>query len=120
MTSVERMSGRTVRVGEDLLDARDVIEVGEALIERDGWLQRDSGDAARGWSLHGAIGEAAKRLGEHGTGHDKGGPVARPLRDAATKLLEKVLPDGETEFTFNDKADDADAVIALMRAARGA
>lgn len=103
-----------VKVEPDQLDENDVMEFAEALIEEHGHVKNTGGDAGTGWSIHGAIGEAARRAtGEGG----KDGSRSRVLRDAAaTKIAD--LGRG-TEITINDASDQAGAIAAL-REARGA
>lgn len=120
--------GRLVRVDPDEVNADDVLDFGAAMIEEQGHVVRDSGDASRGWSIHGAIGEAARRVtGESG----KDGPRARELRNAAAEQLRDhhyPPPDPatglaqktptEAEHELNDTATDAATAAERMRAAR--
>lgn len=115
MSVTEIQPGRLVKVEPDELDAKDVLELGEALIEEHGWVQQTGGDETIGWSIHGAVGEAAKRAtGEHG----KDGARARPLRDEAARLVAEAHG-GATEIAVNDNAGSVGEVLAAMRAARG-
>lgn len=107
--------GRLVRIDPAYVDTNDVIELAEALIEEHGHVQQDSGDATRGWSIHGALGEAAHRL-TNDQGKDK--PTARRFRDdAAARILAN---EGRTELEVNDDpATDKQAAIDVLRRARG-
>lgn len=91
--------GRLVRIGPARINVNDVLELAEALIEEHGHIKRDSGSAATGWSLHGAIGEAAKRAV---AAHGKDSPEARPLRDAANEAL-MAAHGGRTDIQLNDE-----------------
>lgn len=119
--------GRLVRVDPDEVSADDVLDFGAALIEEQGHIVRDSGDATRGWSIHGALGEAARRVtGESG----KDGPMARQLRDAAAlQLRDHHFPDIDpatgvqktptvAEHELNDTATGPAEAAERMRAAR--
>lgn len=109
--------GRLVLVEPDGLDARDIIELGEALIEEHGWVQNDGGNEARGWSIHGAVGEAANRAtGSKG----KDTQDARPLRDEAARLISEADQGHRTEQDINDSAPSVDEALLAMRRARGA
>jgi hypothetical protein len=108
--------GKVVRVGPDELDADDILEFGQALIEEQGWVKGESGDATKGWSIHGAVGEAARRaMGQ--TSKSDYGP-GRDLRNEAAAQL-AAANDGRTEADLNDTADTVDQVLALMGAAKG-
>lgn len=120
--------GRLVKVDPDKLDAHDILEFAEVLIEEHGWLQHDSGDTGRGFSLHGAVGEAARRAvtphsvstyvsKDNSTGKRED-PGARELRDAANELL--VAMHGKTDIEINDAASTVDEVLVASRQARGA
>lgn len=117
MSVTEIVPGKLVKVEPDGLGAKDVIELGEALIEEHGWVTGDSGDESRGWSIHGAIGEAAKRA-TGSTGKDS--TEARPLRDEAARMMTESDPNRRGEFEINDQAQSVDHAVAAMRAARGA
>lgn len=107
--------GKVVRVGPDELDADDILEFGQALITEQGWVKGTSGDASQGWSIHGAIGEAARRA----TGSSaKDSGDARSLRNDAAAQLAAAHND-RSEADLNDTADTKDQVLALMGAARG-
>jgi hypothetical protein len=119
--------GRLVKVHPPAFGARDVIELAESLIETHGWVKGDGGDASRGWSIHGAIGEAAARA----TSSQKDSTSARPFRDAAAVLVADAdvelrrahgvpEPARRTEMEINDQAGDVGEVLGVMRAARGA
>lgn len=103
--------GRLVLVEPDQLDANDILDFGAALIEEHGHMTGDSGDEQKGWSIHGAVGEAARRA----TGsHAKDDPASRVLRDEAAR---KIMATHErTEFEVNDSATK-DEAVAAMRAA---
>lgn len=107
--------GKVVRVGPDELDADDILEFGQALIQEQGWVKGESGDATKGWSIHGAVGEAARRA-TGASAKDDG--RARPLRNEAAAQL-AAANEGKTEAELNDSADTVDQVLALMGAARG-
>lgn len=107
--------GKTVIVGPDDLTADDILEFGAALIEEHGHKKGDSGDASQGWSIHGAVGEAARRAtGESG----KDGPRSRVLREVAAQQL--FAKHGKGEFEVNDAAPTpAEAVHAMLDARKG-
>ena len=108
--------GKVVRVGPDELDADDILEFSQALIREQGWVKGKSGDAAGGWSIHGAVGEAARRaMGQ--TSKSDSGP-GRQLRDDAAAQL-AAAHGGKTEVELNDTADTVEQVLALVGAARG-
>lgn len=112
--SVTEIRPGVVKVEPDQLDENDVIELGEALIEEHGWVKNTGGDEKQGFSIHGAIGEAAKRAtGEH----EKDGPRSRTLRNAAAAKIGDL---GKNEIQANDDATDVAEVLGIMREARGA
>lgn len=100
-----------VRVEPDSVTARDVINLAIVLIEEQGWKQGDGGSPPGPWSLHGAIGEAAKLVTD---GYSKDNTEARKLRDEANEELG--FREGE-DITFNDKAADVHEVVAKLREA---
>lgn len=118
--------GRLVLVEPDGLDAKDVLELAGAIIEEQGWSKGSSGgsslEGGAGWSIHGAVGEAARRA--KGVS-DKSSDAARPLRDEAKALIESAYAaahPGEpvkTEFQINDDAADVTEALAAIDAARG-
>lgn len=106
--------GRLVKVEPDEIDEKDTLEVAEAMIEEQGHIQGDSGDENRGWSIHGAIGEAARRVTDS-QGKDNSEP--RALRDAAAQLL--LDHHQASEIVLNDDPGTTkDRAISLMREAR--
>lgn len=114
-STVELITPNVVKVGPGELDELDILEYAEALIEEHGHRVGDSGDEKQGWSIHGAVGEAAKRA----TGSSaKDSGTARPLREAAAAAVERTS--GKTEFVANDEAKDKTEAVAILRAARGA
>lgn len=125
MTTTVIRPGRLVRVEPSKISGRHVLELAEALIEEFGHMKGDSGDESRGFSIHGAIGEAAKRIT---TSNDKGSDRARSLRDEAKNLVERHHNEGragdapwKTEASLNDDpAVGKDEAIALIREAREA
>lgn len=114
--------GRLVRVDPDVLNADDILEFGAALIEEHGHVTGDSGDVDQGFSIHGAIGEAASRAtGDSGKNSDR----ARTLRDAAAeKIRARHMPTAasgnQAEYEVNDNAPAPAAAVDAMLAARGA
>jgi hypothetical protein len=129
MSVTEIQPGRLVMVGDTPFGSDDIIELAEALIEENGWVKGDGGNASKGWSIHGAIGEASGRA-YGGNSSQKGGTKERPLRDdAAQKVSDadmamRSTPDvpapRRNEMQINDSAQSVDEVLAVMRAARGA
>lgn len=113
----EIQPGKLVKVEPDALDAKDVIELAEVLIEEHGWVQGSGGDQASGWSIHGAIGEAARRA--TGAGAKDYGD-APSFRNQAAVLVTGADPLGRTEMEINDQAQTVDEALAVMRKARGA
>lgn len=116
--------GKLVRVDPDEVNADDVLEFGAALIREHGHHVGDSGDEKHGWSIHGAVGEAARRIANVSA---KDADPARELRDAAAQRLRDfhfpVEPDlkqtmapNTAEYQLNDTAADVDEVIARMLA----
>lgn len=109
--------GTLVEVVPDGVGVNDVIELAEALIEEHGNVKGDSGSEKGGWSIHGAIGEAARRATDSNA---KDSVRARPFRDKAATLLMETDPEGRGEFVINDDAQNVGEVLAAMRLARGA
>jgi hypothetical protein len=108
---------------EDRVTPQDILEFAEALIEEQGWrATQPGGDAGGGdtapWTIHQAIGEAARRLEPDPATARKDGPVARPLRDEATALLSD--HHGKTDIELNDECASQTQAIEILRAARGA
>lgn len=122
MSVTEIEPGRLVRVEPEKVTADDILEFGAAMIEEQGHVKNDSGDANRGWSIHGAVGEAARRA----TGESaKDGAASRPLREAAaSQLLDHHFPGvpaktpTEAEHELNDTASGAAEAADRMLAAR--
>lgn len=110
--------GRFVRVEPDKVDADDILEFAAALIARYGWVKGDSGDEHRGFSIHGAIGEAAKRAT---LSHHKGETASRKLREAAKAQMEKSYSGrgGLTEFEINDTCTASHEAVSRILSARG-
>lgn len=107
--------GKLVRVDPPALNVDDVIEFAEALIEEEGHVKGEGGEGKRGWSIHGAIGEAAKRAtGEGG----KDGTRSRELRNQATAKLTEAFPQ-QNEYELNDTAADGSEAIERLQQARG-
>lgn len=121
MTVVEIERGKLVQVLPDALNAKDIIEFAEALIEEEGWVQGTGGAAGQGWSIHGAIGEASDRVtpAPGGNRQGKDNPTARPLRNEAAALLTETDPQHRNEMEINDQAQDVDEALVAMRRARG-
>lgn len=119
--AVEVLEAGFVRVTPDVLDWTDVLTHAANLIEEHGWVKGDSGDASRGFSLHGAIGQAAAALTDGG----KDNPTARILRDTATERLRAVMPDkfaNETapDIVWNDAQRSSRPVVTLISKALSA
>lgn len=127
--------GRLVRVEPDTLGAKEILEFAEALIEEHGWIKTKAAPGAAapsrpaeqttktGFTLHGAIGEAARRSSTpHSMGtayHGKDSSPARPLRNAVDVLLVEATH-GNNDIGINDSADTVDEVLKASRQARGA
>lgn len=115
--------GKILKVGEAGVMPQDILEFAEALIEEEGWRDTHAGEnagdgASAPWTIHQAIGEAARRMEPVQETARKDGPVARPLRDTAAQLLYDVH--GKTDIELNDEATTQDEALAFMRAAREA
>lgn len=111
--SVTVISPTVVKVEPDELNADDILEFAEALIEEHGHYTGDSGSSSAGWSIHGAIGEAAMRAtGEGG----KDGSKSRVLREAAKDRVESST--GKTEFAANDESGGRVAAMQILNEAR--
>lgn len=107
--------GKIVLVRPDALDEDDILDFAAAIVEEQGWVKGQGGDATQGWSIHGAVGEAARRATDS-SGKDS--TSARPLRDKAAAKVLAIHGKGEVEL--NDSLDTpAEAVIRLRQAARG-
>ena len=135
--TVEESGRIVVGVVEDL-EVNDFLEYAELAIERFGWRQGERKEVTQddmpevaakdGLSLHDAIGYTNVMLGGEAPGkatgkdaptHARGMQSARSMRDEMTKAVKAVLPKGEDDKTFNDKAKRKDEVIAVLRKARG-
>lgn len=101
-----------VRVDPDRVGPDDILEFGARIIEEHGWVTHESGSVEKGFSIHGAVGEAARRA--TGT-HDKGAWSARALRDETREQFE--IFHGKGEYPANDEAESAEVAVGLMRAA---
>lgn len=110
--AVTIISPDLVRVEPDGLTADDILDFGAALIEEHGWRTDDSGNAEDGWSIHGAVGEAARRATDS---HAKDSEASRPLRDEAARQVEATH--GAPEFFVNDNATGPQMAVDAMRAA---
>jgi hypothetical protein len=125
-------------VGDPDIDVNDFLEYAELAIQRFGWRQGERKEVTQddmpevaekdGLSLHDAIGytnvmlgggDPGKPTGKDGTTHGRGKQFARPMRTEMTDAVKAVLPKGEDDKTFNDKAKSVDEVIAVLREARG-
>lgn len=106
--------GELVEVSPDEIDEKDTLEVAELLIDEHGHFKNDSGDETRGWSIHGAVGEAARRVTDS-SGKDQDGP--RALRNSAAALLLSKHGHGENVLN-DDPATDKDRAMRLIREAR--
>jgi hypothetical protein len=129
--AVIEMEGR-LRITPDEVDAKDVLEYAELLIETEGWnpfkgdSRQESSDKV-GWTLHDAIGEANRRLLPR---HGKEGPrlsTGKNARDDAMAKLFAALPRrkwlqgvSEPDKTFNDRVTEVEEVLKVLRKARGA
>ena len=135
--SVVVEDGRITVETEDI-DVNDFLEYAELAIQRFGWRQGERKEVPNddmaavaekdGLSLHDAIGYTNVMLGGDTTGkatgkddhtHARGKQFARPMRNEMTQAVKAVLPKGEDDKTFNDKAKHVDEVIAVLREARG-
>lgn len=107
--------GKLVKVTPDELDVNDILDFGAAIIEEQGHKKGDGGSGDGPWSIHGAIGEAARRA----TGQmSKGADDTRPLRDEAAERLAEAYPDMGGEIAMNDRDDvDQARAVELMRGA---
>lgn len=125
-----------IKVVPEDVETNDFLEYAELAIQRFGWRQGErtvGGDdmtevaTKDGLSLHDAIGYTNDVLGgkEVGQPTGKDGQTvthhsSRAMRNEMTAAVKKVLPAGEDDKTFNDKAKTQDEVIAVLRQARGA
>lgn len=115
--------GRRVRVTPDAPNGADVLEYAEALIEEEGWnpgvregAPYQESSPSTGWTLHDAVGEANRRLFREGGKEGimiEGGTT----RSVAQTAIGTVLGDA-TDMQFNDKAANAEEVLAVLRQAR--
>jgi hypothetical protein len=134
--SVVTDDGR-ITVEPDDIDVNDFLEYAEAAILRYGWRQGerkevptdDMVEVAKkdGLSLHDAIGYTNVILGGEVVGEPTGKDAPtrtwqsrRSMREEMTVAVNAVLPKGDDDKTFNDKAKSQDEVIAVLRKARGA
>lgn len=114
------------------LDVNDFLEYAELAIQRFGWRQgertmvHDDNMAQvateEGLSLHDAIGYTNVMLGGGRPGKATGkddSTSGRSMRTEMAEAVQKVLPKGKDDKTFNDTAKSADAVIGVLRRARG-
>lgn len=111
--AVEVLSPKLVKIAPTKVTGKDILELAEALVYEHGHVKGDSGDATRGFSIHGAVNEAAARV----TGQHKSDAGASELRDEATELLLRAH-EGQTDLTLNDSAESKEQVLAYFRAAR--
>lgn len=126
-----------ITVEPEDIDVNDFLEYAEVAIKRYGWRQGErkevtDDDMAKvaekdGLSLHDAIGYTNVMLGGEKTGQPTGKDAStrtwqnhRAMRAEMTEAVKAVLPKGEDDKTFNDKAEDVDEVLAVLRQARGA
>lgn len=113
-----------LRVEPGEIDAKDVLELADALIEDGGWAGpgQPSVDSTTGpgpYTLHHAIGRAADRLTANrqtGTTYGKGNTQATKLRDEANRLIKKAT--GKTDIQLNDQAGTVDEILSALRRAR--
>lgn len=113
--AVKVLGAGYVGIEPDVLDWTDVLLDAQALIEEHGWVKNTSGDASKGFSLHGAIGQAAATL----TGEGKDAPVARTLREDALTKLKAVMPakyrdESQPDLVWNDAQRNKKAVTTLI------
>lgn len=106
--------GRLVRVEPDRIDADDIIEFAGALLFAHGWIKGDSGDEHRGWSIHGAVGEAARRATGAGT---KDAREARILRDQVAGMVAAKY--GQSEFEVNDTSHTREEAVGRLLNTKG-
>lgn len=120
---VEVLDERRIQVRPGRPTGCDIVEYVHALLEAEGWKQV-ADPAAPGetvvaggpWTLHDAIGEANRRLfrpqhlpgsGKEGVQTDQG----ETTRVEATRLIERYLPQGMDDQSFNDQAQSVDEVL---------
>jgi len=114
MTVTVIRPGRLVQVEPDKLTADDIIDFAAALIEVHGWVQHDSGDEKRGWSIHGALGEASRRATQS---RGKDDSAARRFRDQANAQI-KAKYDMD-DIKLNDTSANADEAVQRLLNAKG-
>lgn len=130
--SVTLEGDRIVVQPEGEIELDDFLEYAELAIRRFGWRQGDrkivtEDDMPKvaeeeGLSLHDAIGYTNVMLGvAPGSATSKDGVTSgRAMRLEMTEAVQKVLPKGKDDKTFNDEAKNVDAVLGVLRKARGA
>lgn len=134
------VEGDRITIENPDVDVNDFLEYAEAAILRFGWRQGERKKVTEdkmvevaekdGLSLHDAIGYTNVMLGGQApdqvgreTGKDSGTASrkgTRAMRTEMTNAVQAVLPEGETDKTFNDKAKNVGEVLAVLREARGA
>ena len=131
------VEGDRITVEPEDVRVNDFLEYAELAIERFGWRQGDRKQVTEGddmvqvaekdgLSLHDAIGYTNVMLGnEPGKPTGKDGSTitasgSRAMRNEMTQAVQKVLPKGKDDKTFNDEAKSVEDVIAVLRLARGA
>jgi hypothetical protein len=121
------------------VDVEDFLEYAELAIQRYGWRRGERTKVSddnmvevaekEGLSLHDSIGYTNVMLGGDTTGKPTGKDAVTPTRVATfgrsmrsemTTAINAVLPEGETDLTFNDKAKNVGEVLGVLRQARGA
>lgn len=132
------VEGNRITVDVADIDLNDFLLYAELAIERFGWRQGPRKEVTQddmavvaekdGLSLHDAIGYTNVMLGGEKPGaptgkdaqtHARGKQFGRPMRQEMTDAVKAVLPEGEDDKTFNDKAKSKDEIINVLREARG-
>lgn len=129
------VDGNRVTVDVEELSVNDFLEYAEHAILRYGWRQGERKKVTEdkmvevaeqdGLSLHDAIGYTNVMLGgDPGVPSGKDATTrarsgTRSMRNEMTTAVQAVLPKGETDKTFNDKAKKVDEVLGVLREARG-
>lgn len=136
--SAVRVDEHTVYVRPDQANAFDILDFAHAAMRAFGWRQGPRQGSLteieqHGTSLHDAIGYACEKLSEESTRPEDrsyrgtsskdwsvrtSGGEFENLRASATEYVQKQLPQGENDVTFNDKAKSVDEVLDVLGKAR--
>lgn len=131
------VEGDRITVETPDVEVADFLEYAELAIQRYGWRQGERKKVTEddmvkvaekdGLSLHDAVGYTNVMLGGKAPGTPGGKDdttvsyqASHAMRDKMTAAISAVLPEGETDRSFNDKAKSVDEVLAVLRQARGA